>query len=190
MNPFSILFMVVRTLYPYLREAWFRDGSFRNWVKDNKITIAWVFFKIVLFCVILYLINTLAVVSGRLTEYRNANAGLAKQNTAFRAQLSQSRAELDKAKARIRELELEVGQVQHDNHVYTKWFMTCKVDIPMPAMDPQCGRIANTGNTRQPKRNKPKPKPKPPVIDSAKPEQQPRTTLRERLRRIFQQGDQ
>lgn len=175
MNPFYALFLLVRTIFPYLKEAWFRDGSFRYWVKDNKTTIAWVFFKIVLLVLIFYLINTLMALSARLTEYRRANAGLAYQNKQLVKQIQTEKATSKKYKD---QLDTSNGQLT----VYNRWFFTCDIEPPSSTVDTACP-VTQSPPPRPKVRQRPV-KPKTPTVAPAEDTQKP--TLRERLRRIFQ----
>lgn len=175
MNPFTIVWLLLKTLYPYLKEAWFRNGQFRNWVKDHKYTLVWLSVKALLLCGMLYMINAIFILTQRLNDYRKANAEYASKY----AQLQTTNKALV---AEITTLKQERAQRYEQLEYHNRWFKVCNIDEPTqlplpPCPTPKLPRMVQRPHVT-PKPNTPSQPTEP--VDTTK-----RPTLFERLGRIF-----
>lgn len=199
MGLFEAALAIIKAVWPYLRESLFEGGTVRQWMRKYKWTLIWFGLVFVLFMINFFMFDQYVKLQVERNNLLQDNHELYEKYTVGRKALAIKALDEFKALEKVKTLQVEldtaVEQLAETNaklEEHRGWERSCSLSVTaIEAGRATCPvRSAPRPIAPAPRRPTKTTRPKPtPTVEQPAPENPPKPSLAERLRKIFGGGD-
>ena len=182
---FSLFVAILKHTWPFFKENVLEGKTFRDWFKRNRYNCLWLFFILTLFGTVLYMVETVMIVSAaheradrRMQAYRAKNTSLQQRFILLDTALNLERSRVKELQDQLALLAEEGERIDDEAERYENILRHCGIDTSYRAGGyPSCSVRA----PKPPARTTPRNQPETPAEDPDK----KRRGFRQFLRDVF-----
>lgn len=136
MSTFGTLIAFLRLLLPFLKESVLQNATFKEWLKDNLVSVIWILLMMGMLCVVVYLFDTVGNLRHANEELSHKLEMAQLQNTELQKRYDMLNGEYTDEKTHNADLEKQAAKLTEENqiatskvHLYENWLQHWDVDI-------------------------------------------------------------